>query len=167
MQTFALNALAEQFEVDRSTMVRAMRNVPADLVKRGNRPTWKTATAARALEAHRAKTNGGGNGGGSLTNPALDMLIDDHFAAEAAMRALPTLDERREAARAMIPEIIKMDKVTRQIGIANGQDSELVHLRADQMLRLYARGIEGPTEWPHHDVWLMIIEAEAPGFADA
>ena len=39
MQTYPLNALAEQFEVDRSTMVKAMRDVPADLVKPGNRPT--------------------------------------------------------------------------------------------------------------------------------
>jgi hypothetical protein len=38
MQTFPLNALAEQFEVDRSTMVRAMRSIAPDLVKRGNRP---------------------------------------------------------------------------------------------------------------------------------
>ena len=59
MQTFPLNALAEQFEVDRSTIVRAMRNVPADLVKPGNRPTWKVATAARALRpiGRRQKAN--------------------------------------------------------------------------------------------------------------
>jgi len=30
-------------------MVRAMRGVPPDLVKRGNRPQWKTSTAAKAL----------------------------------------------------------------------------------------------------------------------
>jgi hypothetical protein len=48
METFPLNNLAEKFEADRSTMVRAMRHVPPDLVKRGNRPTWKVSTAARA-----------------------------------------------------------------------------------------------------------------------
>jgi hypothetical protein len=103
MQTFPLNALAEQFEVDRSTMVRAMRGVPPDLVKRGNRPTWKTATAARALEAHRAKTNGGNGPDPTLT--ALYVQFDD---AEKAMRALPTLDERR-AARDMVPLIAHVD----------------------------------------------------------
>jgi hypothetical protein len=42
-----------------------------------------------------------------------------------------------------------------------------VHLRADQMLRLYARGIEAPCEWSHDAVWLMIIEADAAALDDA
>jgi hypothetical protein len=42
MQAFALNALAEALEVDRGTMVRAMRGVEPDLVKRANSPTWKS-----------------------------------------------------------------------------------------------------------------------------
>ena len=49
METFPLNNLAEKFEVDRSVMVKAMRGVPADLVKRGNRPNWKVSTAAKAF----------------------------------------------------------------------------------------------------------------------
>jgi hypothetical protein len=36
METFPLNNLAEKFEVDRSVMVKAMRNVPPDLVRKGN-----------------------------------------------------------------------------------------------------------------------------------
>lgn len=162
MQTYSLNALAESFECDRSTMVRAMRGVPPDETKKGNRPTWKVATAARALEAHHRRGNGNGGGGysGDGINPAFDMLIEEHFAAEAVMRSLPTLSERREAAPALIERIIELDKVARKMGIANGQDSELVHLRADQMLRLYARGIEGPCEWTHEVVWTMIAEAE-------
>jgi hypothetical protein len=100
MQTFPLNALAEQFEVDRSTMVRAMRNVPADLVKPGNRPTWKTATAARALEAHRQKRNGGGNGGTGPTQLALADRIEADFetfdAGFAKLEAEPYLERRRK-----------------------------------------------------------------------
>lgn len=160
MLTFPANALAEQFEVDRSTMLRALRGVPPDLTKKGNRPTWKTATAARALERHHRKQDGGGHGGG-VTDPTLQALFDEHFAAEARMRALPTLASRREAARRMLPLIIEMDKATRKVGIASGQDSDHVHLRADQMLRLYARGIEGPCEMTHDEVWtMMFAEAE-------
>jgi hypothetical protein len=99
MQTFPLNALAEQFEVDRSTMVRAMRNVPADLVKPGNRPTWKTATAARALEAHRRKQNGG-NGGTGPTQLALADRIEADFetfdAGFAKLEGEPDLERRRK-----------------------------------------------------------------------
>ena len=61
MQTFPPNALAEQFEVDRSTMVRAMRSIAPDLVKRGNRPQWKVSTAAMALELHRRKKHSNGD----------------------------------------------------------------------------------------------------------
>jgi len=35
METFPLNNVAEKFEVDRSVMVKAMRNVPPDLVRNG------------------------------------------------------------------------------------------------------------------------------------
>lgn len=155
---YSLNALAESFEVDRSTMLRAMRGVPPDLVMRGNRPQWKTATAARALDAHRRKMNGSNGGGG--TGSTLAVMYERYDQAEAAMRVLPTLDERRKAARAMLPSIIAMDKATRRIGIANGQDAETVHLRADQMLRLCARGIEAPCAWDHDTVWTMFAETE-------
>ena len=35
METFPLNNLAEKFEVDRPVMVKAMRNVPPHLVRKG------------------------------------------------------------------------------------------------------------------------------------
>ena len=38
METFPLNNLAEKFEVDRSVRVKAMRNVPPDLVRKGTLP---------------------------------------------------------------------------------------------------------------------------------
>jgi hypothetical protein len=159
MQTFALNALAETLEVDRGVMVRAMRGVPPDQVRKGNRPTWRIATAAKALEAHRAKQDGGGRGGSGIP-PTLQALYDKRDRLEDAMRALPELEQRREAARAMIPIIIETDRATRQNSLKNGHESDIVHLRADAILRLYARGIEGPCEWSHDDVWMMFLQAE-------
>src|ERR1700675_1016262 len=102
MQTYSLNHLAEQFEVDRSTMLKAMRNIAPDIVKRGNRPEWRVASAAKALEAHRRKADGNITSG---DNPALQALYAEYDAAEKAMAALPTLAERREAARATAPLI--------------------------------------------------------------
>jgi hypothetical protein len=89
MQTFPLNALAEQFEVDRSTMVRAMRGVPPDEVKKGNRPAWRTSTAAKALERHRRK-NHGGNGDDSYRLALVDKI-------EAAFNELNRQFERLQA----------------------------------------------------------------------
>jgi hypothetical protein len=122
MKTFSANALAEHFEIERKTMVRALRTQSPDAELTAGRPTWKISSAATALERHRRRMDGGGNGSGR-TDPALDVLTDEHFAAEARMRGLPMLAERREAARAMIPQIVKMDKVTRKTGIANGHGS--------------------------------------------
>jgi len=51
METFPLNNLAENFEVDRSVMVKAMRNVPSDLVRRANRATWKIGTARKGARS--------------------------------------------------------------------------------------------------------------------
>jgi hypothetical protein len=157
MQTFSLNALAESFEVDRSTMIRCMRGVAPDLVKPGNRPQWKIATAARSLEQHRRKAEGNGAG----ADPDLQRLYDEHEAAEARMRALPTLTARREAARRMLPLIAEMDRAVRQTGIARGRDAEAVHLNADAQLRLVARGIEAPCEMTFDQVWKMMNAGDA------
>ena len=107
---------------------------------------WKVATAAKALEAHRPKGDSG-NG----TDPELTALYALYDEAEKTMRALPTLEARRQAARDMAPFIAELDESSRRIAIANGQDSELVHLRADAMYRLILRGIEGPCEWTHDE----------------
>jgi hypothetical protein len=97
MQTFSLNALAESFEVDRSTIVRAMRGVAPDLVKSGNRPTWKTATGARALEAHRRKQDGGSSGAGPMHQLAnkIEANFETFDAGFAKLKAEPDLKCRR------------------------------------------------------------------------
>ena len=66
MQTYSLNALAESFEIDRSTMVRALKNTQPDAEVTSGRPTWKIASAARALESHRRKA---GTGIGNSDSP--------------------------------------------------------------------------------------------------
>jgi hypothetical protein len=119
METFALNRLAEAFEVDRSTMVRAMRHVPPDLVKPGNRPTWKTSTAARALERHRQK-NDGGNGRG-LSYPGLPQLIDK---IESDFNAFDAGFAKLEAE----PDLARRRKLDKQLGVGaliGGLDRQL------------------------------------------
>jgi hypothetical protein len=154
LQTYSVNALAESFEIDRGTMVKALRNVPPDVEKTKGRPLWKISTASNALEAHRRRmgTSKGGNNGGA-PHPRLEAIFAEYDKAEAAMRALKTLGERRRAARAMVPMIQHMDRMTRKIGIANGHDDELVHLRADVIYRLCLRGFEAACGWSSDEVW--------------
>ena len=59
--THTAHALSELLETDRATMIRCLRPVPPDAQTRG-RPTWRIGTAARALEAHRRKSEGGKGG---------------------------------------------------------------------------------------------------------
>jgi hypothetical protein len=82
-------------------------------------------------------------------------------AAEAAMRKLKSLGERRKAAIAMGPMLAHMDKVTRERGVVNGNDSELVHLRADKLYMLALRGFEEPCGWTQSEAWAaMSVETD-------
>jgi hypothetical protein len=66
MKTYSTNFLAEAFEVDRASATRALRDVEPDQETTKDRPTFKIATFARALEAHHlrnASNNDGGSGG--------------------------------------------------------------------------------------------------------
>jgi hypothetical protein len=153
MQTFALNALAETLEVDRGTMVRAMRGVEPDLVKRGNRPTWKIATAAKALEAHRRKGQGGNDAGGSNRDPELERLSAEFEDRLAALRKLPRLEDRRAAARALAPLIDEVGRASRAVGRRNG-NGEMADIITDQMMVLMTRGFCEPCEWNGDEAFL-------------
>jgi hypothetical protein len=145
MMSYPANSLAEQFECDRSTMVRALRGVPPDLVKRGNRPTWKIATAAKALEAHRRKQDGGRDTGNNR-DPEVERLSTEFEERLAVLRKLPALEDRREAARALAPLIDKVGHATRALGHRNG-NGEMADILSDQIMLLMTRGFCEPCEW--------------------
>jgi hypothetical protein len=164
MQTYSLNSLAEQFEIDRSTMVKALRNVPPDLENTKGRPQWKISTAARALENHRRNTGRDDSRcparGGAVDVDGQDPLLSRIYAeiddAEAAMRKLPSVTARRKAALAMAPMIARMDQAIRERGEATGQDPDLVGLRADKLFMLALRGFETPCQWTMSETWAAV-----------
>jgi hypothetical protein len=162
MQTFSLNSLSESFECDRGTLVKALRNIPADFEKSKTRPEWKISTAAQALEAHRRSTGRADRHrtGGSKrehTDGTIDPRLQRHYdafdQADASMRRLKTVEARRQAAIGMGPQIAKMDALQRQISLDNGTDVELTELRSDRLFFLYLRGLEGPCDWSMSEVW--------------
>src|SRR5690242_15407371 len=95
MQMFSVNRLAEMFQRDRSTIVRALRGTPRDGGS-ADRPQYTVATVSRALEDHFAAKSG--------RSPAVSDDLERQFAElEArydAVRGAPTLEERRKLARA-------------------------------------------------------------------
>jgi hypothetical protein len=175
MKTESAHALALLFEVDRATMLRALKTTPADGGESTSRPTWKVSTASNALAAHRAsigrvdhRHNGNGsgnyNGNADITfqDPVLMQLFAQLDEANASLRALPALDARRRAAVAMVPLIARVDMATRQRGKLNGLDGDGVNLRADALYALQLRGLEGPCDWTTAETWAAMSEkAEA------
>jgi hypothetical protein len=143
MKSYSANAIAETFERDRGVVVRALRNTKPDAMVSG-KPQWKIATAAVALEKHRAN-NGGSTGNGN--DPGLAKAYATFDAKFTAMEAAPTLAQRRALAVKLAPVLADMDRKVRETGIANGQDAELVGLRADRMFMLALRGVEAPCAW--------------------
>jgi hypothetical protein len=162
MQTFSLNSLSESFECDRGTMVKALRDVPADFGKSKTRPEWKISTASRALEAHRrsigrvparpTKHTSASN----ETDPRLQRHYDAFDQADASMRQLKTVEARRQAAIGMGPLIAKMDALQRQVSLDNGNDEELTELRSDRLFFLYLRGFETPCSWSQSETWAAV-----------
>ena len=162
VQTFSTNSLAEQFEIDRGTMVRALKNVAPDAEKTPGRPTFKLSTASRALEAHRRSI---GRVPAHPTNhtavineidPRLQRHYDAFDQADASMRRLKTVEARRQAAIAMGLQIAKMDALQRQISLDNGIDQELTDLRSDRLFFLYLRGFETPCSWSQSETWAAV-----------
>jgi hypothetical protein len=149
MKTFTAAALAEAFEVDRSTMVRALRSAPPDLEKTKGRPTYKVSTAAKALERHRRSTGNcivpASNGN---ADPAISAAYTKLDAAIADMEAAPSLERRRSVAVNIVkPLLATTDRMLRAAGRAAGHDDELVSLRADHVGLVMLRTFERPCEW--------------------
>jgi hypothetical protein len=158
MKTYPANALAEMLERDRGTLLRALRNTPADIEVHG-KSQWKISTAANALALH-ATRGGSGNSSAPLPSNPIDPRLQRHYdafdAADAAMRMLPTLEARRQAAIDMGPQIAKMDLTQRQISLADGNDEEITDFRADKLFFLYLRGFEEPCAWSMSEVWAAV-----------
>ena len=164
MKTFSLNSLAESFEVDRSTMVRALKNTQPDAEVTRGRPMWKIASAARALEEHRRKT-GNSDSAGRGHNPTDEKLRSFYsqlHAAEATLRDLPTSAKRRAfAIESLRPIIESTQRMQRIVGAANNQEPVFTGLLIDEMYMLTLRGLEEPCGWTQSETWAaMNIETD-------
>lgn len=137
-------------------MLRAMRGTPPDEVKKGNRPAWKTSTAAKALERHhRKKEKHSRNGDDSYRLALLDKIeaaFDELDRQFESLKAEADLERRRALSLKMqvgktingIEELFetvnKMDEVTGEImqivadklvGIARSQLIEVLEFWDD------------------------------------
>jgi hypothetical protein len=164
VQTFSTNSLAEQFEIDRGTMVRALKNVLPDAELTPGRPTFKVATAAAALDVHRRSTGGRPNKTPDFdaVDPRLQPFYDAIDRAEAAMRKLKTLPARRAAAiDTLRPILDETQRMQILVGKETGQEPEITGLLSDRLYMLALRGLEAPCQWSQSETWAaMCVEAE-------
>jgi hypothetical protein len=161
MKTHSVNALALELEVDRSTLVRAFRDVEPDAGGGTTRPTFKILTAIRALAEHRAKNQRAdgrknykgfrGNGTQHPDDDWQDSVLVELFRQEdqalAHMRGQPTLEGRRKAAKAMLPLLSKINRAVSERGVINGHSQELCYYRANDIYLVGLRNYEEPCEW--------------------
>ena len=156
MKTHSVNSLSLELECDRSTLVRALRDVEPDAGGETNRPQYKILTAVNALAAQRAKNpradgrqqfNGVRNTEDNWRDPLLLALYAQEDAALAHMKGRPTLEGRRKAAIAMVPLLARVYAAIRERGRLNGLDPDATDYRADQIQMIGLRAFEKPCEW--------------------
>jgi hypothetical protein len=151
MKLFSVNALAELLELDRQTVVRALRGTPADGKERGQ-PRYKMKTAVTAMERHSGSDgNGQSNGNsGNAPNPPEYSQFDTAF---AALEALPTLPARRKAAIAIMPKLHAMIAALVVQGRDGDEHPQHTQLRGERVYQLMMLGFQSPCQWSHDEVW--------------
>lgn len=162
--------LSELFEVDRATMLRALRNVPPDSEATPGKPRYKVVTGMNALVKHRAATGRTSSrrqqdvdsSGVDVAwqDPLLVQLFARQDEADGAMRALPTVEARRRAAIKMVPLIATVDAAVRERGKINGGDPDTVDMRADVLYAMALRGLEQACAWTQSEVWQAMNAAQ-------
>jgi hypothetical protein len=164
VQTFSTNSLAEQFEIDRGTMVRALKNVLPDAELTPGRPTFKIATAAAALEVHRRGTAVRHIKKPNVDeiDPRLQQLYDMFDQAEVAMRKIKTLPARRAAAIATLrPLLDETQHMQSLIDKENGGRAlETMGLVSDNLYMMALRGLEAPCQWTMSEAWTAMNVAD-------
>jgi hypothetical protein len=154
---FSINGASEILERDRRTVGKALRHTPPDGKERGV-ARYRLKTIIDALSKMQLAPV---SAPADQIDPQLARLYAEFDERDAAMRKLQTLDARRKAAVAMAPLIAEMDTLMREVGIANGQDPELVDLRSDKLFMLYLRGFEAPCAWSMSEVWDAVNDCKA------
>jgi hypothetical protein len=159
MQMFSVNRLAELFQRDRSTLVRALRGIPRD-GGTADRPKYTVATTSRALHDHFAAKSGR-----SEIDPALQARFDRLDALDAHVRAAPRLDARRALARELFPMLADVDRAMREDARRSGEDRELTGYRCEAHVRTVLATLRDPCGWSFEEIlseYNGAVEANQP-----
>jgi hypothetical protein len=152
---FSINAAAEVLERDRRTITKALRHTPPDGTE-NSQSRWRLKTILDALAALQPAPAPLATANSDGIDPVLAKSFATFDAAYDRMVALPTLEKRRAAARALAPQIASMDRMLRAHGRAVGAGDELADLRGDKLFALSMRGFERPCSWNSSECWQFL-----------
>jgi hypothetical protein len=159
MDEFSINRLSVMLDVDRQTMVRALKDTPADAGTE-RKPLYRVSTAVTALDQHRGKPDRRRKPGNGRTE-----VLSGTAAAEAAvaferydvaydaMTKLPTLQARRDAAYKLQPLAKQMLELMHSRDVECDLHPEHVELKNQAVTLLLVKGLESPCEWSHSQAW--------------
>lgn len=155
MQMFSINRLAEMFQRDRSTVVRALRGLPRDGGS-SDRPQYTVATASRALEEHFAAKSGRDAAINHDLQQKLDVLDLQYMAVQTA----PTLAERRKRAPAFFRLVAQVEAAMYADAKRNGEDPFVAALRVNEHSRLNVLTLRNVLSWNSDETWAEFMKAD-------
>jgi hypothetical protein len=149
MYEFSLNKLAGMLDVDRATLLRALKDTPADAGSE-RKPLFRVSTAIKALDHHRGKPDRRrkpDNGGGEVT---LDLAT--RFAKLDQLRErveqAPTIREARRIMRTeFFPTLAETNRAMREHAEMVGEDGRLTGLRVAEHERIQIVTLREPCRW--------------------
>jgi hypothetical protein len=121
MKLSSVNALAELFELDRQTVVRALRGVASDGKERGQ-PRYRMKTAVKAIERHSHASNGisasarGPDRLGVIADE-LEPLHEELDAAIKLVRSLPDMGAKQPHSRAGMRLLERIDTLYNEANV--------------------------------------------------
>jgi hypothetical protein len=158
MDEFSINRLSVMLDCDRQTMVRALKDTPADAGTE-RKPLFRVSTAVTALNQHRGKPDRRRKPGDGrtevLNGTAAEAAVafERYDVAYDAMTKLPTLQARRDAAYKLQPLAKQMLELMHDRDVEADLHPEHVELKNQAVTLLIVKGLETPCSWSHSEAW--------------
>jgi hypothetical protein len=170
MDEFSINRLASMLDVDRATLLRALKDTPADAGSEP-KPLFRVSRAVKALDHHRGKLDRrrkSDNGGGAVTVDQQRMFVmfvrldDLHGKIEGA----ETVEERRRLMREeFFPLLPATTTAMREDSKQSGEDERYGGLRIHEHERMQLVTLRHCCGWNSDEVLHEFNVATWPDYA--
>jgi hypothetical protein len=156
MDEFSVNRLASMLDCDRQTLVRALKDTPADAGSE-RKPLFRVSTAVAALERHRGKPDGRRRPGNGVAVADMNHDLQRMFVRLDDLRDkienAATLKERREIMRKQFfPLLLETRRAMIKDGKAIAENDVWLTLRVAEHERLQLVTLRAVCGWNTDEV---------------